>query len=331
MLVVWSVLTAVLLLVTVRTAVVFRRSSWRRARVEAVALRAALPVDPGLVPAPLRARVGDRISRRTLAERTGVLVGAAVVLALLLAGSDADRRGVVVETGPDGAFGVVLSSLTLLAPLVLVAGRVLAVCLVAGRDALAPPASSGPRLVRTSPPRREDYVPRLETVVVRALVLAPAGVLVVAAVVRLLSGRSLVDLVLPAALVAVSVLVRTGVEVLCRRLLAQPRPAASPLELARDDVLRAQLLREMAQLPLLLAAAAVVVVALELLEPAGGADARAAVLALAVSCAVVVAGLLGLVVSLVARSPERYVRARLWPLPADPESADPALAPVVLR
>ena len=333
MLVVWTALSAALLLVTVGTAVVSRRPSWRRSRVEAVALRAALPADPDLVPAPLLARVGARIARRTLAERTGALVGAALVLALLLAGSDADRSGVVVvvQTGPDGAFGVVLSSLTLVAPLVLVAGRVLPVLLVAGRDALAPPASSGPRLARTCPPRREDYVPRIETVVVRALVLAPVGVLVVAVVVRMVSGRSLADLVPPAALVAVSVLVWTGVEGLCRRLLAQPRPAACPLELAWDDVLRAPLLREMAQLPLLLAAAAVVVVVLQLLTPAGGADAGAAVLALAVVVAVVVAGLLGLVVSLVTRSPERYVRARLWPLPADPEGADPALAPVGLR
>lgn len=330
MLVLWSVLTAVLLLVTAYTAVVSRRPAWRRSHADVVALRATLPADPELVPAPLLERVGARVARRLLAERVGALCGAVVVLALLLAGSAETRRGVTVEGSADGAFSVVVSSLTLVALLALIGGRVLAVALVAGREALAPPASSGPRLARSSSPRREDYVPRLETVVVRALVLAPVVVLVVDAAVRLASGRQLADLGPLAVLVALSVLVWAAVEALVQRLLGQRRPASSALELAWDDVLRAQLLREASQLPLLVASAAGFVVVLQVLSPVG-ADAVASVLGLAVTVAVLVAALVGVLVSLVARSPERYVRARLWPLPADPEGADPALAAGGLR
>ena len=331
MLVVWSVTTAVLLLVTARTALVSRRPSWRRARLEGVALRAALPVDPGLVPEPLLDRVGARVARRVLAARAGALAGALVILLLVLTGSEADRRGVTVDRGAGDGVAVLVSSSTLLSLLAVVGGSLLVVLLATGREALAAPASPGPRLARTSAPRLEHYVPRLETGVVRAVVLLPLLALVVGAAVRLTRGGDLAPLALPAVVVAASVAVWAAVEVLCRRLLAQPRPAASALELAWDDVLRAQLLRELGQVPVLLGAAAGFVVVVRLLEPASGAEGTAALLGVAGLAAVLGVGLLAVAASVVARPPERYVRARLWPLPADPEGADPALAPVVLR
>lgn len=322
MLVVWSVLTAVLLLAVVRAAALSRRQTWRRRRVETLARRADLAADPagegGRVPAALLDRVGARIARRDLAAQAGAAAGALCVLLLLLTGTDLDRRGLVVDEGP-ASLEVTGSLLVLVGPMAVLVGSALAVLVVAAREALAPPADGVRRLARMTPVSLEDYVPRFETRVVRASCVVPLAVVGVVGATSLVLGRAVPDQLPAAAVLGVLAVVAWGAgELLCRRVLSQRQPAGSALELAWDDVLRARLLRDLVPLPLALGGLASAVLPFVLL-PSALADPRSAGAVLAVALVLVLVLLvllLALVVSELARPPEQYARRRLWPGPA---------------
>ncbi|WP_299035072.1 hypothetical protein [uncultured Pseudokineococcus sp.] len=332
MLVVWSVVVVALGATLVHHLLAGRRPGWRRRRVERLGLVARLPGTAasagGLLPDALVERVGLRLARRQAGASAGALVGALLTLVLLARGSDLDRRGAVVEgsasTFPE--FAVDLSLLPLLGVFLVLVGQAAGALVVVAREALAPPVEGARRLARPTSPVLADYVPRLDTAVVRLLSLAPLVVVLALGAASLALPRVLprgyATLVVFAGVAAAAWLVT---EWLCRRVLARRQPAGSSLELAWDDVLRARALRDLVPLPLMLAAFACGLTPFAVLggEPGRGLLAAGA----AFGTVLVLLGLLlTLLVSLVVQPSERYVRARLWPLPADPAGADPAMA-----
>ncbi|ROP45730.1 hypothetical protein [Pseudokineococcus lusitanus] len=307
MVVVWSVLTGLSLLQVVRRLVAVRRPPSGERVVEPLALRAGLPMpaSSGARGAALQERVVERMLRRDLAAACGGLVVAVLVLAVVLV-----ARATGVPDGspvavPDGADWLPL----LLAVALLLAGRATASALVAGHQALQQPVLGAPRVARVRSPHLADYVPHPETGAVRLVVglsaAAAAGLAVAASVGRV--AWSVV--VAPAAAAAVLVVALVALELVCRRVLAQQQPAGSALELAWDDVLRGQLLRDLVSLPLLLA----LVTCLQTWPTAatawglGGSAPVTWLPLLVMGLAVAV------LVSALVRPAERRSRERLWP------------------
>lgn len=91
----------------------------------------------------------------------------------------------------------------------------------------------------------EDYVPPLESWPARIGVVLS----LIAVVIALLAG---VDVRLPAILAALGAVSLGFFEIVGRRIVARPQPAASPRELGWDDALRASVLRDMVTAPLVL-------------------------------------------------------------------------------
>lgn len=305
MVVVWSVLTGLCLVQVVRRLVALRRPRSGSGVVESLALRAGLPMptSSGTRGAALQERVLGRLLRRDLAAACGGLVAAVLVLAVVLVARAVE--GVDELRPPPEAAWVPL----LVAVASLLAGRALASVLVAAHQAFQPPVLGASRVARARSPRLVDYVPRLELGVVRLLV----GLTVAAAAVTALAasqGRVPWTAVRePAVASVVLVAVLVALDVVSRRVLAQQQPAGDALELAWDDVLRGQLLRDLATLPLALGLVA-------FLQGWAAASAAWGLEAGGVAVAVPVAGMAlavaALLVGLVRPAEERS-RRRLWP------------------
>ena len=307
MVVVWSVLTCLSLVQVVRRLGAVRRPAAGSRVVEDLALRAGLPMpaSSGARGAALQERVVGRLLRRDLAAATGGAVVAVVVLAVVLVARATGVPGGSPVVVPDGADWLPL----LLAVALLLAGRATASALVAGHQALQPPVLGAPRVARVRSPHLADYVPSPETGAVRLLVglsvAAAVGVSVAAS-----TGRVAWSVVVaPVAAAAVLVVALVVLRLVCRRVLAQQQPAGSALELAWDDVLRGQLLRDLVSLPLLLA----LVTCLQSWPTAAtawglGGDELVTWLSLLIMGLAV-----AVLVSALVRPAERRSRERLWP------------------
>lgn len=307
MVVVWSGLTGLCLLQVVRRLVAVRRPPSGARLVEALALRAGLPMpaSSGARGAALQERVAGRVLRRDLAAATGgAVVAVAVLVVVLVARATGVPDGSPVAV-PEGADWLPL----LLALALLLAGRATASALVAGHQALQPPVLGAPRVARVRSPHLADYVPHRETGAVRLLV-ALSGAAALGLAVAGAAGRVPWSVVVaPAAAAVVLVVALVALQVVCRRVLAQQQPAGSALELAWDDVLRGQLLRDLVSLPLLLALVTCLQ-AVPTVASAWGLDDGA----LATWLVLLVMGLaVAVLVSALARPAERRSRERLWP------------------
>lgn len=191
------------------------------------------------------------------------------------------------------------------------AGHATGYGVVAWRESARPGPGDGPRLARASVPTHGDYVARHERV--GAWVTAGLSVLAGAAFL-IADGAGLLSGVVPAGLAVVAIVVPPAAvavdELLARRLLDRPQPAASLSELAWDDALRARTLRDMVTVPLVTGYFAVVTLSGGLAPAAAGP-----------AFLVLVAGGLVMAVVSVVIGPERHFRRRLWPTPTPPQAA----------
>ncbi|WP_298455634.1 hypothetical protein [uncultured Cellulomonas sp.] len=273
------------------------RTGPRRTRTaHAFARRVDLGLPPDLEPV-----VARRLAGRQRAGARGALAG----LALLTVGLAAAR--------PDR----------------LAIGGLVALCVAAGGHALGQGAAAwrettrvpgdGARIARASTPAHSDYVARHE----RWGGWVLAGVSLAVAVAIGAAPRAGLDVgplpwVLVVAAAVVPAAVMAAYELAAARLLDRPQVAMTPLELAWDDALRSNTLRDMLGavlalgIGLPLALLAVVGDGLE-----GGWPANPAVGLVAGAVLVLVCG--GLLTTLVslALEPQRHFRTRLWPQPTE--------------
>lgn len=211
-----------MVLVTVGVLLQHATPARRRSAAHAHARRIDLRLEPAEEDA-----IATRLARRRCA---GVVAGAGpgVVTAVLLDGS-----------------GVVGWSPAWLSFLAFFLGTALGSAAVAWYES-SRPLAAGPRVARATVPRHGDYVPRVERWGARAMAVLSA---LTAIGLVVLDGSGLVELGnLPGALVAVAI-VGPAVAVLADELAAgwligRRQVAATPLELAWDDALRAGTLRD---------------------------------------------------------------------------------------
>jgi hypothetical protein len=207
-----------------------------------------------------------------------------------------------------------------LALLGFLAGHAVAVGAAAWVESRHRPDQHGTRVARASAPVIEDYVPRLER---RGAWLLAAGSAVagVALLVARTAGSAAAARV-PLVLLVLAVLVPPSLvaaaEIVGRRLVDLPQSAASTLELAWDDALRARTVRDLVSVPLVVGTYLPMMVV-------GGALARPAgppTYSLEWSVLVLAPLVVGLILAQV-RRPGRHYRRRLW------ASSGPLVAGVV--
>lgn len=193
---------------------------------------------------------------------------------------------------------------------------------IAWREATRPVAADGPRVARATVAVQADYVAPLERIGARWI--AAASALVAVGVV--LADRSgwLVLQPLPGAWVGVAVVLPAALvlayELVAARLLREPQPARSTLELAWDDAMRARTLRDMLTVPMLVGAYAPVALLAVIGDRIDGSWPRS--LAFEVvhgAIFLIVLGLGALALASLAVRPHRHFRARLWPTPVGQE------------
>ncbi|NHC13643.1 hypothetical protein [Motilibacter deserti] len=230
--------------------------------------------------------VAERLLRRKRASLLGGLLGFAGVLPLLVTLADRAWAGLVVAWAAPAA------------------GRAVALAVVAAREAVRAPDAEAPRLARAVRPSTRDYVPT------SALACAGAAALVGPAVALAslatgwgdpwpVVGRTgmVLAIALPPAVLALTLL-------LWRRWLDMPQPAATVQQLAWDDALRAGLLQDSLELPVMCSVLVVL--------PPLFADER-----FSAAFPFVLLVLIGLAVAFTVRqkqgSREPHFRHRLWP------------------
>lgn len=197
------------------------------------------------------------------------------------------------------------------------AGHALGHGIVAWRETSRATPAEGPRIARASTPMHTDYVARHERwggwVLAGATVAIAVGLVVVDA-----TGVALGEL--PVALLVatgvVPVLVMAGYEVAAARLLCRRQVAATTLDLAWDDALRARTLRDMLTAALMVGTCLPVALLAVVQDRAADVWPDEPGWGIAVGVLFVLLVLVGVlgVVSLALR-PERHFRARLWPQP----------------
>lgn len=207
-------------------------------------------------------------------------------------------------------------------PLVVFGGAFVGAAVGAGvtaaRDAARPTTRPGPRVARPTTPALEDYLAPLELLGGRFLAFVPAVMVLGASVAGVLTAT--VDprgvlAVGPSAAVIAALAALAGAEVSGRRLVEQPQAAATTLELAWNDAVRARVLRDVITVPIGVGLYATFGVALTII----GAVTHPALQNAATGMLVVFA-LLAMVVAVVstATAPQRHFRARLWPSAPSP-------------
>lgn len=276
----------------------YSRPGPRERAAHQLARKIDLALDDDVAPA-----VTGRLGRRLSVGGAGGALTTVVAVALLALGGDAVFAG----------FG----------PLVVVAayfaGHAAGYGVVAWREA-GRPVPPGPRLARASSPTHDDYVARLE----RWGAWGAAGLSTLVALAVLVVDRTgVLDLgPVPWGLVlATGVLpwVAVGLdEVLARRLLDRRQVAGSSLELAWDDALRAQTLRDMVTVVIMVGFYLPIALLSRLGELADGGWPENPVVGVTSGAVFMLLGV-GCVVALVSvvQVPERHFRTRLWPRPVE--------------
>lgn len=257
----------------------------------------ARKVDLALDP-PMEAAVAARLGRRLQVGALAGAVGVWVTLAVLAP---------VGATSPAG-YG----------PLFVVAGyfvgHAAGFWLVAWYETHRP-VPPGPRLARASSPTHDDYVARYERWGAWGAAVF-ATLLALAVLVADRTGALDLGVVPWGLVVATATLPWVAIvadEVVARRLLDRRQVAGSQLELAWDDALRAQTLRDMVLVPIVAGVYLPIALLGRLGEAAeGGWPANPVVgLTSGLVLAIFVAGFVLAMIS-VARGPERHFRTRLW-------------------
>ena len=277
-----------LLVLLVRTRPWVRRGSLRR-----YARRVGLAV-----PHELEASVERRLAARAMATELGALTGLGV-----LAVWAAITHPTLVD---DSLWTLAIFG-------ALFTGGAVGSGLVAARQAIHHPGPHEPRVAR---PRQEllaDFVAPRELQGARVVSLLPAFILVAAGLIAASSEAVALGGVLADGTVALAVLplpIFAGSEVIARRLLDQPQPAGSTLELAWRDALRAQVLRDVYTAPIAVGAYATFGILMYV-----GAAARHEGLQnlVGVIFGMLVLAAIGLAVAGALSRPHRHFRRRLWP------------------
>ncbi|MBO1753020.1 hypothetical protein J4G33_14500 [Actinotalea sp. BY-33] len=263
----------------------------------------------------LEGELGERVAVRLAhRERTGAL-GAVVgvwltvlLVATLGPGLVSDAEGYGVSSY--GVIGVVMGFF---------AGHAVGYGVVAWREAMRP-VPDGPRLARTTTPSVEDYVAPHER---RGAWVAAGVSVLVAAGLALVHSSGIMDLgPMPWGAVVLAVLVPPLVvlleELASRRVVARRQVAASTLELAWDDALRARTVRDLVTVALVIGCfGSIGLLGLVADGLEGGWPANPAVglvngLFLVLLGALVLTALISLVLD-----PQGHVRRRLWPVGQD--------------
>lgn len=233
---------------------------------------------------PVRADLADDLVRRNAVRLRTVAVGGLV--------------GFVLAVIPLAfATGLSYERSTLAALAATVLGWTVALCVTSLRT-LEPPR--GIRVARATSVGLDDYLSPVSRLLVG---IAVAVALVGVAVVSLVSGTS----ALASIAAAIALVTFVTAEIASRRIIAQRQPADSDLELAWNDAMRAQVVRDLYAAPAGFAGAAIVLAALSV----AGSSIE--------GHALNVISLLLLVASLFARSiathfrVRQHVLRRLWP------------------
>jgi hypothetical protein len=272
----------------------FARPAGRTRAAHQVARKVDLSLDP-----VVEQTVAGRLARR---EQAGAVGGMVVMW------------GTVAALA--GAADAVEDDLTpLFAALAYLVGHAVGYGVVAWHETRRP-APEGPRVARASTPTHDDYVARHERW--GAWVVAGAATCLAVGLVMVEQTGALGSATVPWALAAVTAVlpwVAIAVdELLARRLLDRRQVAATPLELAWDDALRARTLRDMITVPLSLGVFLPLLLAGVMGDAAeGGWPANPMVGVTSGVFVLVIAGAGVMVLVSAVLNPHRHFRDRLWP------------------
>lgn len=202
--------------------VVSRRPDWGDGRAYATSMRARLPFGTDAVHRSVRARLRSVIR----ANMWGLFVAIVVM-------------GVLFLTTPLATSPYAMWILSLILLMVVLAGGTLAAQL---RERLFSPVPQAPRVARPVALRTRDYLglwrTRVPVVLLVAAVLATAAL----SVTTILGVTALAALLSTAGALLLAIAATAGTRWAERRILDQPQPASDTLELAWDDLFRADAL-----------------------------------------------------------------------------------------
>lgn len=272
----------------------FARPDGRTGAAHRLARKVDLSLDPSVEQA-----VADRLARR---ERAGVVGGLLVMWAAVV------TLGRAAEAVQEGLAPLFVALAYLL-------GHAVGYGVVAWHETRRPPGD-GPRVARASTPTHDDYVARHERW--GAWVVAGAATCLAVALVMVEQTGAFGSAAVPWALAAATAVlpwVAIAVdELLARRLLDRRQVAATPLELAWDDALRARTLRDMVTVPLVLGLSLPLVLAGVMGDAAeGGWPANPMVGVTSGVFMLILGGAIVLGLVSAALNPHRHFRSRLWP------------------
>lgn len=254
------------------------------------------------VPEGHEATLAARAARRTRATAIGAAIGTAVVVLALV-------TGVIPASDPDSD----VSDIWLL-----LGGWFVGLAVGAMVNALTdkPTVVIGERFARASAVDLRDYLAPIDrvgartSVAVGVLALGGASLLVASGFIRPIAA-----LTVSAIVVGLGVASLVLFEIASRRILERPQPAGSPTELAWDDAMRAQHVRDMATAPISLGLWGALVVLLTLLDqyiPMTGAGGLLFGLLMVAVAALLALALAAAVFSIATKPQQHYLR-RLWP------------------
>lgn len=279
-----------------------RSDTARRKAVDRLAKR----IDLAVPTSPIEdERVGLRLAvrERCIAVGGGIGLVAAILAALFLPGFDQNNFSLL---------GIFILSLT-------------GIGVGAGISALRTTRelpNDVPRIARLSSPTMGDYLIGLEYR--GAIVMDVVGAAVTAVTLPL--GFAFAELTwdratLPVVVAILSIAALIGVLAVSRSILDRGQRAASVQELAWDDAIRSTALRDLITVPLALGFASAfvplvtVVSGTRIVQPTSSADNLLSLGALALIAFLALCGIVVAVIVL-ASSPQRHYRRRLWPTPA---------------
>jgi hypothetical protein len=292
---VWFI-TGVLVLLIIVGAVLMLIPAFRRYAVVQTGTSVGLAVPEQLEPALRRRFVG-----RSLTSLVGALLGLVVAVASL-------QSGLVpsTESTDVGEFWIVFGGFF--------AGASVAAAIYA--LAAKPARPEGARYARSGAVDLRDYLAPIDRLGARAAVALGVVTLIAATAVSAAGLTNSNAAVSVGGLIVVAGVVALALsEFASRRILDRPQPAGSPAELAWDDALRAQSLREIVTAPLSLGSWGALAVLFTLLDAtdAVGFGGIATFWVGAIGLAIVLIALFAAAGISIATKPQQHYLRRLWP------------------
>lgn len=292
---VWFI-TGVLVLLLIVGAVLMLIPAFRRYAVAQTGTSVGLAVPDQLEPALRR-----RFTGRMTASLAGALIGLGAAVASLQSGlvPSAESTNVAEFWIVFGGFFTGAS----------VAAAIYAL-------AAKPARPEGERFARSGAVDLRDYLAPIDRLGARAAVGLGVATLIIASIVSAAGlTNSNAAISVGGLIVAAGVVALALSELASRRILDRPQPAGSPAELAWDDALRAQSLREIITAPLCLGSWGALAVLFTLIEatdsigPGGGVTFWISVIGLFL----VLAALFVAAAVSIATKPQQHYLRRLWP------------------